>query len=505
MYYGGLQTDKNLRPYRKHYSSDGSMEIKRNITTNAVEIITYIGGDGYSAPIIIKSNGTTQNYFYLHRDYLGSIMVISNAVGQVVEKRHFDAWGNIVFLKDQNNTNLTTFAVIDRGYTGHEHLQGVGLIHMNGRLYDSKVRRFLSPDNYVQDPSNTQNFNRYGYVLNNPLKYTDSSGEIAEIAVAVIIGAGIAALTYTITALTADVPFTAGGLIKSVAIGAFSGTVTFGIGQAATAITELGTRIAFQALTHGVFQGTMTGIQGGDIITGFASGSLSSLASSIWSGGPMKSGKSWSGAGGKFGYTTAGTLAFGTLAGGAGASLTGGNFWQGAATGLIVSGLNHMMHKNKLAQQNDPRISITVTDEIIGETEFKSNGKSYSTPLYKMIVSGTDIDGNIIEEEFAVSRFGVKNGKINPSLKAGSYTVTEFKQMTSGVMGFQIGKTPYFFHKQYGLDTNWGCLTIKGASWNNFLIAIEKLGWDSNLQNTARSGVIKVNVNSAPTPIINWR
>jgi hypothetical protein len=48
---------------------------------------------------------------------------------------------------------------------------------MNGRLYDPKLHRFLQPDNYVQDPSNTQNYNRYGYVLNNPLKYTDPSGE----------------------------------------------------------------------------------------------------------------------------------------------------------------------------------------------------------------------------------------------------------------------------------------------------------------------------------------
>jgi hypothetical protein len=44
-------------------------------------------------------------------------------------------------------------------------------------IYDPKLHRFLQPDNYVQDPSNTQNYNRYGYVLNNPLKYTDPSGE----------------------------------------------------------------------------------------------------------------------------------------------------------------------------------------------------------------------------------------------------------------------------------------------------------------------------------------
>ena len=75
----------------------------------------------------------------------------------------------------ENSTTL-----LNRGYTGHEHLQGVGLIHMNGRLYDPKLRRFLAPDNYIQDLGNTQNFNRYSYVLNNPLMYTDPSGESYE-------------------------------------------------------------------------------------------------------------------------------------------------------------------------------------------------------------------------------------------------------------------------------------------------------------------------------------
>ena len=64
-----------------------------------------------------------------------------------------------------------------RGYTGHEHLPEYGLIHMNARLYDPQTGRFLSPDPYVQDPANTQSYNRYAYALNNPLKYTDPSGE----------------------------------------------------------------------------------------------------------------------------------------------------------------------------------------------------------------------------------------------------------------------------------------------------------------------------------------
>ena len=184
--------------------------------------------------------------------------------------------------------------------------------------------------------------------------------------------------------------------------------------------------------------------------------------------------------------------------------MTKGNFWQGAATGLTVSLLNHAVHKRKVNQE-DPRITITVTDEIVGETEFQSEGKTYSTPLYKMIVSGNDVDGNLISEEFSVSRFGVKNGKLNPPLKAGNYTVTEYKKMSSNIMGFRIGSTPYFFHKQYGLDSNFGSLTIKGTNWLKFLATIEILGHDSNLSNTAKAGIINVNVNPAPNPIIKWK
>ncbi|WP_445734283.1 RHS repeat domain-containing protein [Mariniflexile sp.] len=178
MFYGGLQTDKTQRQYRKHYSADGTMEIKHNTLTGEVEFVTYIGGDGYSAPVVLKSDGTTQEYLYLHRDYLSSIVAITNQAGQVVEKRLFDAWGEVIKVVDGQGTILSGFAVLDRGYTGHEHLQSVAIIHMNGRLYDAKLHRFLQPDNYVQDPTNTQNFNRYGYVLNNPLKYTDFSGEL---------------------------------------------------------------------------------------------------------------------------------------------------------------------------------------------------------------------------------------------------------------------------------------------------------------------------------------
>ncbi|NOU19200.1 MAG: RHS repeat-associated core domain-containing protein, partial [Bacteroidales bacterium] len=66
----------------------------------------------------------------------------------------------------------------------HEHMAGFGLINMNGRLYDPYLQRFLSPDPFVQSPTNTQSYNRYTYCLNNPLAFTDPTGYIQQSAFA---------------------------------------------------------------------------------------------------------------------------------------------------------------------------------------------------------------------------------------------------------------------------------------------------------------------------------
>jgi len=117
--------------------------------------------------------------------------MLTDEDGNIAERRHFDPWGQPIKVEDGAGNTLDKLTLLDRGFTGHEHLQTVGLIHMNGRLYDPALHRFLMPDNYIQDPFNTQNFNRYGYCLNNPLVYVDKNGEIVwwVVGVAALIGA----------------------------------------------------------------------------------------------------------------------------------------------------------------------------------------------------------------------------------------------------------------------------------------------------------------------------
>jgi RHS repeat-associated protein len=271
MFYGSLDAKKEDRTYRKHYSADGTMEIKENTKTGVIEFITYLSGDGYSAPVVYKQNhdATTplgvEGLLYLHRDYQGSILAITNSTGQVLEKRLFDAWGNIAKVQDGAGNTLNGLTVLDRGYTGHEHLQSVGLVHMNGRLYDPKLHRFLQPDNYVQDPSNTQNYNRYGYCMNSPLKYTDPSGEF------------IWMLVFATTIYGA----LSGGLIAEAnngkfIDGAWKGGVVGAIGGA-TGQFGGGTflnNVLWGAASGGLVGGVDAALNGRDIANGIFSGAL---------------------------------------------------------------------------------------------------------------------------------------------------------------------------------------------------------------------------------------
>ncbi|HLN96677.1 MAG TPA: RHS repeat-associated core domain-containing protein, partial [Flavobacterium sp.] len=338
MFFGGTQTDRMQRPLRRHYCFDGSMETTHNTATGAVEFVTYIGGDAYSAPIIIKSDGSTSTTYYLHRDYQGSIVAITDKDGLIVEKRLYDAWGALLKVQDKFGDALSGCGIVDRGYTGHEHLSSVGLINMNARLYDPKLHRFLQPDNFVQDPLNTQNHNRYGYCLNNPLRNTDPSGEIIQ---AIAISAAVALVSYLAISASQGQAITLKGAIKSVIMGAVGGAVTFGIGSATSSIAHFGLKATCQALMHGMAQGGLSALQGGGFVSGFVSGALSSLGASMWQGnGEFK------GFASKLGLSDVeGMLAFGGISGAAGAALTGGNIWQGACTGIIVAGLNHALHE----------------------------------------------------------------------------------------------------------------------------------------------------------------
>ena len=118
--------------------------------------------------ILIKKDGQL-NFYQAFCDNQGSILSVFDEEGNKVFDASYDAWGKQTVT--QNDIDLRY------GYCGHEMLNEFGLINMTGRIYDPEIGRFISCDNFVQQPDNTQNFNRYTYCLNNPMKYVDPDGE----------------------------------------------------------------------------------------------------------------------------------------------------------------------------------------------------------------------------------------------------------------------------------------------------------------------------------------
>ncbi len=115
--------------------------------------------------------------FFYHPDHLGSTSLITNSTGSLVEETSYEPFGEV--FSGGNDRFL---------YTGKELDPNTGLEYYGARYYDpSKASQFISPDSVIADIYNPQALNRYSYVLNNPYKYTDESGNVPEWAVLPIV------------------------------------------------------------------------------------------------------------------------------------------------------------------------------------------------------------------------------------------------------------------------------------------------------------------------------
>ncbi len=138
----------------------------------------------YSRSIDSNGNALTNTVHYTLEDHQGSLSAILPGTANPTlpnVNESFEPYGTrrepTTWSGPPGGGDVTTINGITRqGYTGQTMLGGMNLIHMNGRVEDSVTGRFLSADPYITEPGNTQNFNRYSYVYNNPLSYVDPSG-----------------------------------------------------------------------------------------------------------------------------------------------------------------------------------------------------------------------------------------------------------------------------------------------------------------------------------------
>ena len=303
---------------------------------------TFLTGPPLGVFAVVEKENGAENLHYVLKDHLGSWTTITDANGNIVREQSFDAWGNMRDPDTWTGT-VTQQPMFDRGFTGHEHLNSFGLINMNGRMYDPVMSSFLSVDNYVQNPDFSQNFNRYAYCLNNPLKYTDPSGEIHVLAV-VAIGAAVTVITNGINNVLHGENFFHGAGQAAVT-GGVQALFAHAIGESANVIgsviknqaTAQLAKAGFQLVSHGTMGGMSTMSRGGKFWHGFVSSATASVMSTAINQTCIHFQLSE-------GLTNTAMIAGGALSGGISAKMAGGDFIDGLCNGLICVGLNHALH-----------------------------------------------------------------------------------------------------------------------------------------------------------------
>ncbi len=161
---------------------------EKNVTDDVV-ITTYNGS------AMRVDDGTNEDVYWILDDHLGSTSIIVDVDGQsysIYGERRYKAWGEERY---SSGTNPST-----RGYTGQREETDIGLYFYNARWYDPTVGRFLQADTIVPDPYYPQAYDRYAYTFNNPLKYTDDSGNCPWCIVIAVVVIITKVIDYAITA-----------------------------------------------------------------------------------------------------------------------------------------------------------------------------------------------------------------------------------------------------------------------------------------------------------------
>jgi RHS repeat-associated protein len=277
---------------------------ERTTRQNGTEHVQFLyagsshGGSAFALRVI-TDDGTTEPTVamrYYHRDHLGSVTAMSDEVGKVRDAAWgadagvmgYDPWGARRSPNGLPAASSFKQQVGRREFTGHETIPDVGLVNMNGRVYDPALGRFLAPDPNIQFIADLQSYNRYSYVLNNPLSHTDptgyfiSPGAFQTIANFAWTAGGIAACTGT-----------GGGCVAFFAISAAAFNTNIMVAQGASFEQVL----AVNAV--GFASGQLGGVIGGavashigdkiaaSLISGAISGAVSSAVSTAAFGGDI--------------------------------------------------------------------------------------------------------------------------------------------------------------------------------------------------------------------------
>jgi RHS repeat-associated protein len=387
--------------YEKEVKANGTIEHKHYLSIDGMVFALQT--------VRTQSNGTPIDapLRYFHHDHLGSVAAITNERGDLVERMAYDPWGkrrNVNGLPD--STDSLVGINTDRGFTMHEQLDEMGVVHMNGRIYDPLIGRFMSADPIIQAPDNLQSYNRYAYVMNNPLAFTDPTGysrwtrfrdrvlrPVLAIAVAIYFGPAVSGISWS----GGGAALVGGNAFASAVVGGFAG------GVINTGTLKGGLQGALSAgLFYGVGEIASLGGAGapGRVLAHAAVGCVSAVAGGGNCGaGALAAGFSEA-VGPRIKFESfAANLATRMVIGGTASALGGGKFENGAVTGAFGYLFNELSHYKGTSDERLRMGGYEIKDYIRYE---QSTGQMY-------LIDGLTGKEQFLGQGYAGRGFGFNN------------------------------------------------------------------------------------------------
>lgn len=197
---------------------------------------------GFGLGTSSAAESTVELITYYHSNIQGSPMAATDEDGNTLWTQSYSPYG----YRDNSEAQTSRTDLNRIGFTGHveDKFGDRQLIYMQARYYDPALGRFLSADPVGFHESNPVSFNRYAYANNNPLKYVDPDGRIAETVWDVAnVGMGLASLGYNVSegnywsaaldglgvvadGLASVIPFVPGGAAAGIKVSRYGGEVT---------------------------------------------------------------------------------------------------------------------------------------------------------------------------------------------------------------------------------------------------------------------------------------
>lgn len=371
--------------YGSHFERIGSTRVK------------YIFAGG----LRIARHTTTGMVHYYHQDHLGSSTVMTSASGTKVEATEYAPFG------PQRDHELSTIS--NYKYTGQELDPETGLYNYGARLYDPMIGRFISADTIVQAPADPQTLNRYAYCRNNPMIYTDPSGnswlsDFTGIHIgfnggfhAYINGAQLMSFVFTAAAFYCAGEAIVAPVDAAVAAGEYASTAAaIEAGAGYSCLEQAGIHAVAGAMAGGV----TANVNGGDFVTGMITGGISGGAGKYF-GSLLPD---------NFGAQLAGRSLIGGVTGGISAEIAGGDFGKGFAEGARTAAygfiFNECFHRRifSIILKTLPRsLNLTPVSFLMGDFGgLPLNEGAESTFLNIMLSNSDTFNGRFTPMDFQV-------------------------------------------------------------------------------------------------------